>query len=56
MNAHTLNTKIRQGFILIALLICTASTHAAGLLTPSDGLFPALEIRDHRVDVVIEDG
>jgi Ca-activated chloride channel family protein len=56
MNAHTLNTKIRQGFILIALLICTASTHAAGLLTPSDGRFPALEIRDHRVDVVIEDG
>jgi Ca-activated chloride channel family protein len=31
-------------------------TQAAGLLTPSDGSLPALEIRDHQVEVVIEDG
>ncbi|MDH3527082.1 MAG: VIT and VWA domain-containing protein [Gammaproteobacteria bacterium] len=29
---------------------------AAGLLTPSDGSLPDLEIRDHQVEVVIEDG
>jgi Ca-activated chloride channel family protein len=29
---------------------------AAGLLTPSDGSLPTLEIRDHSVDVLIEDG
>jgi Ca-activated chloride channel family protein len=34
----------------------TGASHAAGLLTPSDGRFPELEIRDHAVDVVIEDG
>ena len=29
---------------------------AAGLLTPADGSLPALEIREHHVNVVIEDG
>ena len=56
MNTHLRNHWILQGVVLIALLICTAPAQAAGLLAPSDGRFPALEIRDHRVDVVIEDG
>ena len=49
-------SPFRQGLIVTALLLLACSTQAAGLLTPSDGRLPALEIRDHRVDVVIEDG
>jgi len=56
MNAHKRLDSIRQGLILIALLLFAVSTHAAGLLTPCDGRFPALDIRDHHVSVVIEDG
>lgn len=39
-------------------LFCFACTSAfaAGLLVPKDGSLPALEIRDHLVNVVIEDG
>lgn len=36
--------------------LSTTSANAAGLLTPSDGSLPALQIREHAVDVVIEDG
>ena len=44
--------------MLTCLLIVTGagSALAAGLLTPSGGNLPALEIKDHRVKVVIEDG
>jgi Ca-activated chloride channel family protein len=44
--------------LLLALSTGTGvgSASAAGLLTPSDKSLPALEIRDHRVKVVIEDG
>lgn len=45
-----------QGIILSTALLLSSLTHAAGLLQPSDGSLPALEIKDHRVDVVIEDG
>jgi Ca-activated chloride channel family protein len=34
----------------------TAPSEAAGLLSPKDGNSPALSIRDHMVNVVIEDG
>ena len=33
-----------------------AGAQAAGLLTPADGSLPALEIRDHQVEVIIADG
>ena len=33
-----------------------SSSQAAGLLTPNDGISPALKIKQHHVDVVIEDG
>jgi Ca-activated chloride channel family protein len=43
--------------LAIAMLFVTAlPVQAAGLLTPSNGSLPALEIRDHHVTVVIEDG
>ena len=40
----------------LGLLLFSGVTQAAGLLTPSDGSLPPLEIRDHAVHVVIEDG
>ena len=55
MNAHIRNCCTWQRLALTALLMFTGTSQAAGLLTPSDGRFPELEIRDHAVDVVIED-
>ena len=37
-------------------LLALGNVQAAGLLTPSDGSLPPLEIRDHAVNVTIEDG
>ena len=45
-----------QGIVFSAALVLSTLTQAAGLLQPSDGNLPALEIKDHQVDVVIEDG
>ena len=45
-----------QGIILTTTLLLTTLTQAAGLLQPSDGSLPPLEIKDHQVEVVIEDG
>ena len=45
-----------KALAFLAVLLFTGSLQAAGLLTPSDGSLPTLEIRDHQVDVVIEDG
>jgi len=45
-----------QGIILTSALLLTTLTQAAGLLQPSDGSLPPLEIKDHQVAVVIEDG
>ncbi len=44
-----------QGILLVTVSLFTGFTQAAGLLTPSDDSLQALEIRDHMVDVVIED-
>lgn len=54
----------KQGFlkrmwrnaVLWAGLAGASLAQAAGLLTPADGSLPSLEIRSHRVEVVIEDG
>ena len=37
------------------LCIYTFNSHAAGLLSPADGSIPPLAIRDHRVNVIIQD-
>jgi Ca-activated chloride channel family protein len=42
--------------ITAVALLAGGRVHAAGLLSPSDGRLPPLEIRDHQVAVVIEDG
>jgi Ca-activated chloride channel family protein len=39
-----------------AALLLALDSHAAGLLTPADGSLPALDLREHHVAVVIEDG
>jgi Ca-activated chloride channel family protein len=56
MKTHTQAIFTWRGFALAALLLFAGTSQAAGLLTPSDGRFPDLEIRDHAVDVIIEDG
>ena len=56
MNTQSGIKGIWQGTILVAVSLFAGLTQAAGLLTPSDGSLPALEIRNHQVDVVIEDG
>ena len=56
MNRQTGKKSIWQGLVLVTASLLAGFTQAAGLLTPSDGSLPALGIRDHRVDVLIEDG
>ena len=52
----TLMTRILSKFLLVLGLAVTLEVYAAGLLTPTDGSLPELQIRSHRVEVVIEDG
>jgi len=56
MNTQTARSGIWPVLALLAVLLFSNMAQAAGLLTPSDGSLPALEIRDHQVDVLIEDG
>ena len=56
MNRQTGTKNFWQALFLLTVSLFAGITQAAGLLTPSDGSLPALEIRDHQVDVMIEDG
>ena len=56
MHRQTGMKSIWQGLIVLTASLFAGVTPAAGLLTPSDGSLPALDIRDHQVDVLIEDG
>ncbi len=40
----------------LVMIFAAGSSSAAGLLTPADNSLPALEIKEHHVKVVIEDG
>jgi Ca-activated chloride channel family protein len=57
-----MNITNKNWVILVRLLVLLigmlmgASSHAAGLLTPSDGSLPPLDLKSHHVTVVIEDG
>ena len=44
------------GSLLIFSLLASITAHAAGLLTPVNSGLPELEIRSHKVNVIIEDG
>ena len=56
MKRQTGIKRIWQGLVLVTASLLAGFTQAAGLLTPGDGSLPALEIRDHQVEVLIEDG
>lgn len=56
MKKQTLLRNNWKILAFIGLFILTGFTRAAGLLQPSDGSLPALDIKQHKVDVVIEDG
>ena len=56
MTVYQTMKKWRQGMLLAVLFLLGTAVQAAGLLQPSDGSLPPLEIRDHQVSVVIEDG
>jgi len=48
--------QIRSAIAAAATWLLIGSSGAAGLLTPTDGSIPPLSIKDHHVEVVIEDG
>ena len=48
--------KIRRAAAVVTTIAWSLPGFAAGLLTPVDSSLPKLEIREHHVDVVIEDG
>ena len=45
-----------KGIFAATLLFAASTMQAAGLLTPVSGNLPPLEIKDHQVSVIIEDG
>ena len=50
---------LKQFTLAVACLgfsMIVSTAHAAGLLTPVNSHFPELEIKEHHVDVIIEDG
>ena len=55
MRTTTLLSTLLRPMAAVAIATMSLSSQAAGLLTPADGSLPALEIRQHDVDVTIED-
>jgi Ca-activated chloride channel family protein len=55
MNSLWINTQ-RGIAALFTAVIITQGAQAAGLMTPADGTLPDLQIKQHHVEVVIEDG
>lgn len=49
-------TRLRQWLFGSSLLLLGNAALAAGLMTPANSNLPALEIKEHHVTVVIEDG
>ncbi len=58
MQANTSTTRklLLPVLMLVGSLLIPGVTQAAGLLSPADGSAAKLDIREHHVDVVIEDG
>jgi len=52
----TLNLIILSLAALVISALCNTAVHAAGLMTPTGLNLPQLAIREHHVNVVIEDG
>ncbi len=53
-------TNLRKAFLIVVIavvaVVAAGRAQGAGLLSPSDGRSPPLQIRDHQVTVVVEDG
>lgn len=56
MTTYEIMRKLCQGMLFAVLSLLGPLAFAAGLLQPSDGSLPPLEIKDHQVEVIIEDG
>ncbi len=56
MNQVACLRRVTRCLLAGAALLLAVDSHAAGLLTPADGSLPALDLREHHVAVVIEDG
>jgi len=56
MNFITIKKGWTVGLVAAAVFILATPAFAAGLLTPKNSNLPALDIKDHLVKVVIEDG
>jgi len=56
MNTTHTPTRWLCALALVGGLLGAGGVQAAGLLTPSDGSLPPLELKEQHVDVVIEDG
>lgn len=56
MNRLTRFSFFTRVFVLAASLLAGGLAQAAGLLTPSNGSLPPLNLKEQRVNVVIEDG
>jgi Ca-activated chloride channel family protein len=52
----SLVSRLRQALVAAVGWLLIGSAGAAGLLTPVDGGLPPLSIKEHHVDVVVEDG
>ena len=52
--------NLRKAFLIVVIaalaVVAAGRAQGAGLLSPSDGHSPPLQIRDHQVTVVVEDG
>lgn len=49
-------TRLWKLFSLALVIIMMGNAQAAGLLTPTSGSLPSLDIKSHHVSVIIEDG
>ncbi|HEY9051836.1 MAG TPA: VIT domain-containing protein, partial [Gammaproteobacteria bacterium] len=54
--SHTRKLMVMPSIALLFNLVASGISYGAGLLTPANGQFPALEIKQHDVNVIIEDG
>ncbi|RLD07366.1 MAG: hypothetical protein DRI65_04795 [Chloroflexota bacterium] len=48
--------NICSAVLVMTMMLLNPAVHASGLLKPSDGSLPDLEIKEHQVKVIIEDG
>lgn len=56
MKLNPIKTMVLTVISCLSLTVSVAPATAAGLLTPKTSNLPALDIKDHKVNVVIEDG